>query len=41
MDRKVFGDDVSLGRLVNRGRVVCPVRVCADRVVCSLVLNYI
>nr|DAH05155.1 MAG TPA: hypothetical protein [Caudoviricetes sp.] len=39
MDRNVFGDDVALRCLVNRGRVVCPVRVCADRVVGSLVLN--
>lgn len=41
MDQKVFGDDVALQCLVNRGRVVCPVRVCADRVVGGLVLNCI
>lgn len=41
MDRNVFGDDVAMQCLVNRGRVVCPVRVFADRVVGSLVLNCI
>ena len=39
--RKVFGDDVAMRCLVNRGHVVCPVRVCADRVVGGLVLNCI
>ena len=39
--RKVFGDDVAMRCLVNRGHVVCPVRVYADRVVGSLVLNCI
>lgn len=30
--RNVFGDDVALRCLVNRGHVSCPVRVCADKV---------
>lgn len=39
MVQNVFGDGVALQRLVNRGQVVCPVRVCADKVVGGLVLN--
>lgn len=41
MDRNVFGVDVAMQCLVNRGRVVCPVRVCADRVIGGLVINCI
>lgn len=41
MVQNVFGDDVAMRCLVNRGRVVCPVRVCADRVIDSLVFNCI
>ena len=41
MVQNVFGDSVALGRLVNRGRVVYQVRVFADKVIDSLVLNCI
>lgn len=39
MVQNVFGDDVALGRLVNRGHVVCPFHICVDKVVGSLVSN--